>query len=412
MSVCDILIPTFDNPQYLYPCVQSIIQHTSPADLFHIYIVNNGIPELMAPFKEAPDVTVLQQEKNVGWETGLKAGLAESKAPYVLFMNDDTYIPSHQRLWLTTLLNDMAHDQCAATGPSSNVVMGKQNIFVPLFNNSCKVKFLIGFCMLIRREDLDRAGGVDDSLPGGDDLDLSIRLRALGKYLLCNRDVFVYHHGFKTGERVEGNSHVAGGWNSIQKIEQTHFALIQKHGLRAFIDLWKEEESPQGITPLWGDPEAEIVKRFIQGEKVAELGCGHKKTVPHALGIDAIPNGTQIPGLRRGVFSMADATANVEHDLPIQGYDTIIARHILEHMVDAVGAVTAWKKSLRQGGRLIVAVPDHSVRNTIPMNWEHRHAWTPESLKRFMEALGFKTVDLLDAKNQVSFVGVFESDEL
>lgn len=401
MSIVDILIPTWNNPQFLYPCVGSIVRHTMPVDLFHIYVVNNGEAVHMEPIKDMPQVTILQQEKNLGWEGGLKAGLAASKAPFVLFMNDDTFVPSHQRLWLTKLLDNMADIDCAAVGPTSNVVMGKQQIFLPLQDQKIRAKFLINFCCLVRREALDAVGGVDDTLPGGDDLDQSIRLRKAGKYLLIDRDVFVYHHGFKTGERIHGDD-----WNSIAMTERTNHALIRKHGFRAFLDLWSDDPSAS-LGPS-EDTEGDIVRRFAVGEKIAELGCGDKKTIQGSIGIDIILKGDPIPGVAAGRISIADVNANVENDLPIKDFDVISAQHVLEHMVDAVGAVMSWKKSLRPGGRLIVAVPDHTVRNTIPMNWEHRHAWTPSSLKRFMESLGWKTVDLLDANNNVSFVGVFE----
>jgi predicted SAM-dependent methyltransferase len=144
---------------------------------------------------------------------------------------------------------------------------------------------------------------------------------------------------------------------------------------------------------------------------VAELGCGDKKLFDWSTGIDAIPMGNEIAGLSRGRLSLADVTANVEEELPIKDYDTIIAQHVLEHTVDALGAVLSWKNALKHGGRLIIAVPDQRVRNTIPMNWEHRHAWTPDSLKRFMEtACGMKTINMLDPKNYVSLIGVFEKN--
>jgi GT2 family glycosyltransferase len=185
-----------------------------------------------------PNIKVLQQTENRGWEGGLVEGLKVSDSPYVIFMNDDTFVPPHQRDWLMKLLDNFNEPDVAAVGPSSNVVMGNQNIFIPIKEYLMRSKFLIGFCVAVRRSDLDAAGGIDESLPGGDDLDLSIRLRDLGKRLLIDRDVFIYHHGFKTGERVEGGPSQDGGWNSISKIEKTNHALINKHGLIKFLDLW------------------------------------------------------------------------------------------------------------------------------------------------------------------------------
>lgn len=408
MASTAIIIPTWNNPQYLYPCVQSLLINAETEDLFHIYVVNNGTPKSL-DFGGSPYITVLDQDRNLGWEGGLKAGLAASTEPYVVFMNDDTFVPFHQRHWLNRMMTFFSYPDCGAVGPTSNVVMGKQQMFLPIRATYVTSKFLIGFCMLLKRDVLELVGGVDDTLPGGDDLDLSIRLRKAGKDLIVDRDSFVYHHGFKTGERIHGTANVVDGWNSIQKLEKTNQGLIVKHGLRAFLDLWKEEPSPNGMIPhSWGDSEGEIVKSFVMGEKVAEIGCGDKKLIPGSIGIDIIPHGQVIPGLSPGRRSLADVTANVEEPLPIVEFDTIVAQHVAEHTVDVIGALTSWRNALKHGGRLIIAVPDQTQRNTIPLNWEHRHCFTPASLKKLMETIGMKTVDLLDAKNNVSFIGVFE----
>lgn len=405
MSVVDIIIPTWNNPQYLYPCVQSIKQYTMTEDLFHIYIVNNGLPQHMDVFKDDPLITVLQQESNLGWEGGLKAGLVASKSPYVLFLNDDTLIPCFQRLWLNNLLKHFQSPNCAAVGPSSNTVMGRQNMFMPLRESIYRSKFLIGFCMLVRRSDLEAAGGIDDTLPGGDDLDLSIRLRKLGKYLLINREVFVWHHGFKTGTRVHSD------WNSAAMQERTNHALMSKHGLHAFLDLWAEEKTPE-IPWTHEDTEGNLIRQYVTGPTVIEIGCGDQKTVPNAIGIDIVSRGTQMPGVAKGRFSIADLVGDVSGELPVKDADTIIARHILEHIPNTVSALKSWRKSLRTGGRLIIAVPNHNIRNSIPMNHEHCHGFTPQGLTDLMESTGWKTIKVMDGMNYISFVGVFEANGL
>lgn len=417
MSVIGVIIPTFNGNDYLIPCLNSLLNPLATEDLIHIYVVNNGDPQNMQAI-DHPRVTILQQDKNLGWEGGLKAGLAASKEEFVVFMNDDTFIPMTSLRWANRLLNHFGIPEVGAVGPSSNVVMGIQNIFanVPFIFNYVKVNFLIGFCMMVRRSALEKVGGVDDSLPGGDDLDLSIRLRKGGYSLLCDRDVFVYHHGFKTGERVNGGPEVNGGWNSVQMMERTNFALIRKHGLKAYLECMNQ--LPGGTSTsdfdswITGDSEGKLCAEWVTGEKVIEFGCGARKTVPRAMTVDRVPAGKPIPGVAPNIFSVSDIVADAAGPIPVESgsYDTAIARHILEHMLDPVVAVKEWGRVLKHGGRLIVAVPNHDIRNSIPLNIEHVHAWTPDSLKNFMESQGWKTVDLLDPKNHVSFVGIFSKN--
>ena len=103
------------------------------------------------------------------------------------------------------------------------------------------IPYLIGFCLLVRRSALDEVGGIDSTLPGGDDIDLSIRLRQAGYTLVCDRHSFVYHYGYRTGERVHGDRTVPGGWNSPQMIQATANALIAKHGETAFNEAWRND---------------------------------------------------------------------------------------------------------------------------------------------------------------------------
>lgn len=231
-----IIIPTLNNYQYLESCLNSILAVDFVAGLFHIYVVNNGHKESCDFVKGHPKVTLVNTGKNLGWEGGLKAGMKEAKGRYLLFLNDDTYVPQSSSMWLQRMLNYFHDPMVGAVGPSSNVVMGSQNIFLKEPDPIKYVNYLIGFCVMVDREKLEEVGGVDDTLPGGDDIDMSIRLRNKGYKLICDRTTFVFHHGFKTGERVHGVSQKPFGWNSYEFKERTDFALIKKHGFRKWFD--------------------------------------------------------------------------------------------------------------------------------------------------------------------------------
>lgn len=412
--VCDIIIPTWNNIHYIGPCVNSILMHTQGREMIRIVVVNNGDKEIENQITKHPLVKVIQADKNLGWEGGLKLGLEHSKAPIVCFMNDDTYIPYSSNLWAARCLSEFRNTNVAAVGPVSNVVRGAQNIFLDQFGgyHSPFAPFLIGFCVFYRRSDLDAIGGIDDTLPGGDDFDLSIRVRKLGKKMVICRDVFVFHHGFKSGERLRGGSDKPGGWNSIEMTEKTNIALIQKHGFRSWIECnFGHCENPEDRKQPSREFEAEVVKRMIKPGIIYDLGCGASKTVPEAIGIDRVPVGNIIPNLE-GAASVADIEADVTKELPIpdESADTIITRHILEHSVDSVETLQNWIKKLKLDGRLVISVPDERVAMSIPMNPEHRHAFVPESLERIMNLLGMKQVELADNYNGISFTAAYEKN--
>ena len=191
--------------------------------------------------------------------------------------------------------------------------------------------------------------------------------------------------------------------------EKTNTHLIKKHGLKEFWHTVSQPVEMPGVkVPV--DSEGDAVRGFIQG-KTLELGCGAVKTVPDAVGVDIVPKGQLIPGLVKA-FSMADIVADVSKPLPIEpeSYDTIIARHILEHILDPVECLRDWSKALKKNGRLIIAVPNQDIRNSIPMNYQHVSAYTPKNLEVFMKIQGWKPIASVDPKNDVSFVSVFEKN--
>ena len=410
----DIIIPTWNLPEYFNPCVRSIISTGVINGLARLIIVNNGDQPISEMFKEFSQVTVLKPKENLGWEGGLDLALKNSDAPFVVFQNDDTFIPKACFLFYQRLLVPFVDRSVAAVAPVSTVVSGPQSIFHPNTPRTItEVSYLIFCCVMLRREDIDRAGGIDTTLPGGDDLDLSIRLRRLGRHLLIHPDAFLIHHGFKSGNRLRGDGYagVKNGWNSPEMIETTQKALIRKHGFKTWFETVQGlQYPPNGEAP--SDPEADMIRQWASGENILELGCGGKKTVANAVGIDRVQKGEEIPFLA-GQKSIADLTGDVQSTLPVpeQSQDCIIARHILEHCLDTLGTLAHWNKALRIGGRLIVAVPDEEITNGIPINPEHVHAFNEKTLSNFMKAAGFKPVELKSTGNGVSFVGCFEKIE-
>jgi GT2 family glycosyltransferase/predicted SAM-dependent methyltransferase len=404
-----ILIPSFNNPEFLNPCIDSIVKTGVLSGLAELVIVNNGNQPVKDYVKGVRGARVLEPGSNLGWEGGLQYGLDRSDSEFVCFQNDDTLIPKVAQTFYGQLLWPFANLNVAAVGPATTVASGWHSVYQRnAFRSATEVPYLIFFTVMLRRKDLMAAGGIDLSAPGGDDLDLSIRLRKMGKKLLVNPDAFIIHHGFKTGERLRGGRDVSGGWNSTEMIERTNQWLIQKHGFKTYMETMRGFDYQH---ETWPDTEGEVVAAWVRGPKIVELGCGFRKTVPQAIGIDIVEKGKPANHLQGGdTASVADLVADVTQPLPLQdqSIDTVIARHILEHAIDTVETLRNWNQIIDSGGRLIIAVPDSTKRNTIPMNPEHRHGFTPDSLKNITELCGFKQLEVIDPKNGISFVGVYE----
>ena len=76
----------------------------------------------------------------------------------------------------------------------------------------------------------------------------------------------------------------------------------------------------------------------------------------------------------------------------------------MEHLVDPVEVLNNWKRLLKPNGVMLIAVPNQEINNTIPMNIEHVHAFTPNSMRHLMESVGLQVITQVDPKNGVSFI--------
>jgi SAM-dependent methyltransferase len=402
-----VIIPTYNNPDQLFNCVQSMFLYEAVYPV-RVIIVNNGDTPVDFHHK---NLLVLNPEKNLGWEGGLIEGLKHSESKYVVFANDDILIPRASSRWLSNMVREMElFENLGALGPQSNVVMGKQNMLS--FDASARIiptSFLIGFCIMVRRSALDEVGGVRETESGGDDLDLSMRLRAGGYKLSILSDIFVFHYGFQTGERLHGGPDRPGGWNSREMTEATNAELIRNHGFMAYWETIKNEEFNEFHRIIFGDApsvdtEADVVRNYINGdENVLELGCGARKTVENAIGVDIVPGGEQSPFIDG--ISVADVVADVSKPLPFddESQDCVIARHVLEHCLDTVDVLRNWKQILKPGGRVIISCPDENVLEGVPLNPEHKHAFTADSIASLGAVLGLQEVGREAHYNGTSF---------
>lgn len=382
------IIPTYNNPEQSMACIVSLIESGFTFHHGKIVVVNNGDGQL-----QYPNSITLNVNKNIGWERALMVGLSECDTEYVLFMNDDTYIPVSSRAWMIYLTEILDHDQTVgAVGPTSNVVRSWQNIFSNIPHNMIEVEYLIGFCMLIRKSVLDEVGGIDQTLPGGDDLDLSIRIKDAGYKLVIDRKAFVYHHGFGTGVRMYGDHTKENGWNSQEMMDKTNMALIRKHGLYRWWTMMRNIYKGYS-DKYYEDIEGQLIKRIVGNgdRRIIELGCGNVRTIPKSVCVDKFND------------KVADMMLDVSEKLPFNDgeFDILIGRHILEHLENPKEAFTEWSRVLSKKGKMVLALPYFKWFDVDPT---HKVKLELKEIINYFKDTGFTNINSYDSGNYISFV--------
>lgn len=211
-----IVIVTYNSVATLSACIESVARSLLPCD--EVVLVDNASrDETMAQIEQLihgfSAFQVIRNETNAGFSAATNQGILATRNPLVVLLNPDTVVP---KFWLNGLSRHLGNN-VVAVGPVSNYVAGLQKMELyqkePLpsqitiddaaglflkWNDGkgVETRLLIGFCMMIRRDALEKIGYLDNELfLGNDDLDVSWRLRLQGYQLMVATDVFVFHAG-------------------------------------------------------------------------------------------------------------------------------------------------------------------------------------------------------------------------
>jgi GT2 family glycosyltransferase len=227
-----IIIPTWNNIQYLTMTIRSLRERTDGQD-YRLIVVPNGCTDGTWHWCQKEGIETVPFNQSIGFVKATNAGMEKVQpGEHVLLLNDDVRITDPG--WLFTLTR-MLDENVGAVGPVSNFVMGSQDFRWDNLPRVHEAPFLIGFCMMISEKAFARVGKLDEAYGIGtnDDLDYSLAIRKAGLKLLVNRGVFVFHYGARSIMRV-------GNYDQIQG--ETRKALVAKWGERAVSDMFQELE--------------------------------------------------------------------------------------------------------------------------------------------------------------------------
>ncbi|MGQ9846339.1 MAG: glycosyltransferase, partial [Bacteroidales bacterium] len=177
--------------------------------------------------------------ENLGFAAGNNLGISEAKGDYILLMNNDIVVTPY---WLDRLLRVAEmKPEIGIVGPMSNYVSGPQyvkdtnydykslkglNEFSEDFakkheGEAEKFWRIVGFCMLIKREVINKIGGLDEQFGLGnfEDDDFCLRANLAGFESWIAKDCFIHHFGNRTFHAVglDYNQSLKKNWEIFKK---------------------------------------------------------------------------------------------------------------------------------------------------------------------------------------------------
>lgn len=235
-----IVVLTFNQLDVTQLCLDSLYRHTRN---FELIVVDNastdGTPEFLRAFAAAHDnVQVILNAQNRGFAGGCNQGIAASRGRDVVLLNNDTVVSEG---WLEGLLSVSRLPDVGLVGPRTNCIVGPQQVnevdydqhtlegFEAFANTwrqthtpeATQAHRVIGFCMLIRREVIERIGGLDTSFGRGnfEDDDYCIRAQLAGFRIAFAEHVFIHHFGSVTfkGQKIDYRELLLENWGNFRK---------------------------------------------------------------------------------------------------------------------------------------------------------------------------------------------------
>jgi GT2 family glycosyltransferase/tetratricopeptide (TPR) repeat protein/SAM-dependent methyltransferase len=240
-DLTSIIILTHNQLAYTQRCVESIARYTdNPYEL--IFVDNASTDGTVEYLRGISSAKVILNSENRGFPAGVNQGIAVARGEHILLMNNDCVVTTG---WLDRLLRALySNPEVGMVGPCSNNVSGEQQVTVAYDDLSCLDGFawdygrandrryvqtdrLVGFCLLMKREAVDKIGPLDERFGIGcyEDDDYCRRAVQAGYRLLIAFDAFVHHFGSRT--------FVGSG---------TDLGEVLRHGEKLFREKWAGQE--------------------------------------------------------------------------------------------------------------------------------------------------------------------------
>lgn len=284
-SLTSIVIPCRNGVEVTRQCITSIFRNTP--EPFELILVDNGsndatpsyFAELAAKHR---NVHVIRNAQNTGFAFASNQGAAQARGKQVLFLNNDVVVPPG---WLRPMISALDRPGVGLVGPRSNSVSGVQMIPVPYGDDLAGMEAFawarqqersgegfyatraVGFCLLVRRDVLERIGGFDVAFGMGnfEDDDFCARAQLAGYRIFIADDAFVHHFGSHTfarenvafAELMQRNAEVLAAkwflpedWDLTKGIPYGQMLASRYHPRLHYCPLTPQEVATANVQPL------------------------------------------------------------------------------------------------------------------------------------------------------------------
>jgi glycosyltransferase involved in cell wall biosynthesis/GT2 family glycosyltransferase len=239
----DIVIVTFNSADHLPACLAAIADHSQ------VIVIDNGSSDDSPDLAEAMGCRVVRNHINLGFARAVNQALALTAAPLVLLLNPDAVLMhdtlDHLQAALVDptvaiaggrLLQEDGRDQQpwwpfpSAGGTWLEAFMLRRSTWQPnTKTTACDVDFVVGACLLMRRDVVRQLGGFDERFwLYGEEADLCKRVCSAGLRVRFVPEAITHHVGGASSESLGAavSTHFARGTERFVLHHQGRAALL------------------------------------------------------------------------------------------------------------------------------------------------------------------------------------------
>jgi GT2 family glycosyltransferase len=201
-----IIIPTYNRPEQLAKCLQSVVELDYPHEHFEVIVVDDGsqmsLEDVVFSFRQFINITLLRQP-NSGPATARNAGANQAKGKFLAFTDDDCKL---EPKWLKTLAKGFVNSENMMIGGYTvNILINNlysiasQTLIDYLYKDydydTAKVKFFTSNNFALTAKGFNCLGGFDTNFPlaAGEDREFCERWQHKGYKMIYIPEAIVYH---------------------------------------------------------------------------------------------------------------------------------------------------------------------------------------------------------------------------
>jgi len=223
LSKYSVVIPTSNNSKHLVETIGFVKEGSKKEDVEIIVIDNNSSDNTAQFLKNNPDIITITNNRNLGFGKAVNLGIAESTGEWIVVLNDDALVPPDFLKKFSASCKEYKRQtgtkMASIAAPVSNYVgMTAQqercdqrshfeqiakHTYTKNYKKVANVGIVSGLCMFINREVFDKIGNFDERFFAGcEDVDFSVRAYEAGFITIVCKDIFVYHYGSRTIDKI------------------------------------------------------------------------------------------------------------------------------------------------------------------------------------------------------------------